>query len=127
MDVPTLFASNLCTFSNNAVTDLQYAGLTRDEATVRDAQWRAHVVQKREKRAAVPATQAARAVDDDKEGPTAGPLQTTPAALPTLGTEDDEGEVLGEGILGVPRLDEGDDGAPAAPEGVEGDERSESA
>ncbi|KAG6851698.1 hypothetical protein C0991_006937 [Blastosporella zonata] len=32
MDVPTLFASNLRTFSNNAVTDLQYAGLTRDEA-----------------------------------------------------------------------------------------------
>ncbi|KAG6838958.1 hypothetical protein C0991_007017 [Blastosporella zonata] len=31
MDVPTLFASNLCTFSNNAITDLQYAGLTRDE------------------------------------------------------------------------------------------------
>ncbi|KAG6838446.1 hypothetical protein C0991_011596, partial [Blastosporella zonata] len=32
MDVPTLFASNLQTFSNNAITDLQYAGLTRDEA-----------------------------------------------------------------------------------------------
>ncbi|KAG6858407.1 hypothetical protein C0991_002856, partial [Blastosporella zonata] len=31
MDVPTLFASNLRTFSNNAVTDLQYAGLTRDK------------------------------------------------------------------------------------------------
>ncbi|KAG6838748.1 hypothetical protein C0991_008980, partial [Blastosporella zonata] len=31
IDVPTLFASNLRTFSNNAITDLQYAGLTRDE------------------------------------------------------------------------------------------------
>ncbi|KAG6863528.1 hypothetical protein C0991_005260, partial [Blastosporella zonata] len=31
MDVPTLFPSNLRTFSNNAITDLQYAGLTRDE------------------------------------------------------------------------------------------------
>ncbi|KAG6862645.1 hypothetical protein C0991_011087, partial [Blastosporella zonata] len=37
MDVPTLFASNLQTFSNNAVTDLQYAGLTRDEALSREA------------------------------------------------------------------------------------------
>ncbi|KAG6863392.1 hypothetical protein C0991_006278 [Blastosporella zonata] len=37
MDVPTLFASNLCTFSNNAITDLQYAGLTRDEALSREA------------------------------------------------------------------------------------------
>ncbi|KAG6849543.1 hypothetical protein C0991_011354 [Blastosporella zonata] len=37
MDVPTLFASNLRTFSNNAVTDLQYAGLTRDEALSREA------------------------------------------------------------------------------------------
>ncbi|KAG6838803.1 hypothetical protein C0991_008347, partial [Blastosporella zonata] len=37
MDVPTLFASNLHTFSNNAVTDLQYAGLTRDEALSREA------------------------------------------------------------------------------------------
>ncbi|KAG6862667.1 hypothetical protein C0991_010906, partial [Blastosporella zonata] len=37
MDVPTLFASNLCTFSNNAVTDLQYAGLTRDEELSREA------------------------------------------------------------------------------------------
>ncbi|KAG6838526.1 hypothetical protein C0991_010921, partial [Blastosporella zonata] len=32
MDVPTFFASNLRTFSNNTITDLQYAGLTRDEA-----------------------------------------------------------------------------------------------
>ncbi|KAG6839337.1 hypothetical protein C0991_003490 [Blastosporella zonata] len=37
MDVPTLFASNLQTFSNNAVTDLQYAGLTGDEALLREA------------------------------------------------------------------------------------------
>ncbi|KAG6851161.1 hypothetical protein C0991_009531, partial [Blastosporella zonata] len=37
MDVPTLFASNLRTFSNNAVTDLQYAGLTRDEGLSREA------------------------------------------------------------------------------------------
>ncbi|KAG6839175.1 hypothetical protein C0991_005209 [Blastosporella zonata] len=37
MDVPTLFASNLQTFSNNAVTDLQYAGLTRDEAMSQEA------------------------------------------------------------------------------------------
>ncbi|KAG6850169.1 hypothetical protein C0991_010697, partial [Blastosporella zonata] len=37
MDVPTLFASNLRTFSNNTVTDLQYAGLTRDEALSREA------------------------------------------------------------------------------------------
>ncbi|KAG6839386.1 hypothetical protein C0991_003097 [Blastosporella zonata] len=37
MDVPTLFASNLQTFSNNAVTDLQYAGLTRDEALSHEA------------------------------------------------------------------------------------------
>ncbi|KAG6838396.1 hypothetical protein C0991_011925, partial [Blastosporella zonata] len=37
MDVPTLFASNLRTFSNNAITDLQYAGLTRDEALSREA------------------------------------------------------------------------------------------
>ncbi|KAG6838787.1 hypothetical protein C0991_008461, partial [Blastosporella zonata] len=46
--------------------------------TARNAQWRARVVQKREKRAAAPATRAARAVDDNEEGPTAGPLQTTP-------------------------------------------------
>ncbi|KAG6839091.1 hypothetical protein C0991_005895, partial [Blastosporella zonata] len=37
MDVPTLFASNLRTFSNNTITDLQYAGLTRDEALSREA------------------------------------------------------------------------------------------
>ncbi|KAG6838621.1 hypothetical protein C0991_010177, partial [Blastosporella zonata] len=37
IDVPTLFASNLRTFSNNAITDLQYAGLTRDEELSREA------------------------------------------------------------------------------------------
>ncbi|KAG6849983.1 hypothetical protein C0991_010858, partial [Blastosporella zonata] len=53
---------------------------------------------------------------------------TTPAALPTLGVEDDKGEISGEGILGVPRLEEErDDGAPVAPEGAEGDGASESA
>ncbi|KAG6838574.1 hypothetical protein C0991_010480, partial [Blastosporella zonata] len=96
--------------------------------TARDAQRRARVVRKREKRAAAPATRAARTVDDDKEGPTAGPLQMTPVALPTLGAEDNEGEVSGEGISGVPKLEEErDDGAPVAPEGAEGDGESESA
>ncbi|KAG6852071.1 hypothetical protein C0991_003405 [Blastosporella zonata] len=37
MDIPTLCASNLRTFSNNAITDLQYAGLTRDEPLSREA------------------------------------------------------------------------------------------
>ncbi|KAG6839104.1 hypothetical protein C0991_005756, partial [Blastosporella zonata] len=37
MDVPTLFASNLRTFSNNTITDLQFAGLTRDEPLSREA------------------------------------------------------------------------------------------
>ncbi|KAG6838724.1 hypothetical protein C0991_009191, partial [Blastosporella zonata] len=37
MDVPTLFASNLWTFSNNAITDLHYAGLTQDEPLSREA------------------------------------------------------------------------------------------
>ncbi|KAG6847342.1 hypothetical protein C0991_001983 [Blastosporella zonata] len=40
-------------------------------------------------------------------------------AVPTPGVEDDEGEVLGEGILGVPELeDERDDGAPVRGVGV---------
>ncbi|KAG6838465.1 hypothetical protein C0991_011458, partial [Blastosporella zonata] len=93
----------------------------------------------RAKRTAAPATWATRAVDDDEEGPAAGPLQTTPAALPTLGTEDDEArEILGvpnlgegndeEGISGGPELEEErDDGALAAPEGAEGDGESKSA
>ncbi|KAG6839136.1 hypothetical protein C0991_005490 [Blastosporella zonata] len=96
--------------------------------TARDAQRRAHVVRKRAKRTAAPATWATRAVDDDEEGPVAGPLQTTLAVLPTLGAEDDKGEILGEGILGVPKLEEArDDGAPVTPEGAEGDGASESA
>ncbi|KAG6849598.1 hypothetical protein C0991_011327, partial [Blastosporella zonata] len=37
MDVPTLFASNLQTFSNNAVTDLQYAGLTLSQEALQVA------------------------------------------------------------------------------------------
>ncbi|KAG6839974.1 hypothetical protein C0991_009929 [Blastosporella zonata] len=37
MDVPTLFASNLRTFSTNTITDLQYAGLTQDEPLSREA------------------------------------------------------------------------------------------
>ncbi|KAG6852035.1 hypothetical protein C0991_003731 [Blastosporella zonata] len=56
----------------------------------------------------------------------AGPLHTTPA-LPAPDTEDNEGEVSGEGTSGVPDLGEGDDSAPVAPEGVEGDGGSESA
>ncbi|KAG6851706.1 hypothetical protein C0991_006878 [Blastosporella zonata] len=112
-----------CRCLNSGVTCRNSAG-----DTARDAQRRARVVRKREKRAAAPATRATRAVDDDdKEGPTAGPSQTTPAALPTLGAEDDEGEILGEGISGVPDLEERDDGAPVTPEGAEGDGASESA
>ncbi|KAG6838794.1 hypothetical protein C0991_008389 [Blastosporella zonata] len=96
--------------------------------TVRDTQHQARVVRKRAKRTATPATRAARASDDDEEGPVAGPSHTTPA-LPTLGAEDNEGEeISGKGILGGPELEEErDDGAPAAPEVAEGDRDSESA
>ncbi|KAG6851910.1 hypothetical protein C0991_005056, partial [Blastosporella zonata] len=95
--------------------------------TARDAQRRVRVVRKRGKRTAAPVTRAACASDDDEEGPAVGPSHTTPA-LPTLGAEDDKGEVLGEGILGVPELEEErDDGAPVAPEGSEGPGESESA
>ncbi|KAG6863671.1 hypothetical protein C0991_004186 [Blastosporella zonata] len=95
--------------------------------TARNAQRRARVVRKRAKRAAAPATRAARAGDDNEEGPVTGPLQTTPVALPTLGAEDEEGEILGEGISGVPELEEErDDGAPAAPEVAERGRDSES-
>ncbi|KAG6851662.1 hypothetical protein C0991_007211 [Blastosporella zonata] len=66
--------------------------------TARDAQRRARVVRKREKRAAAPATQAARTVDDKEEE-----------------------------VLRVPDFGEGDDGAPVTPEGAEGDGESESA
>ncbi|KAG6863214.1 hypothetical protein C0991_007406 [Blastosporella zonata] len=93
----------------------------------RNAQRRACIVRKREKRAAAPATRVARAVDNDEEGPAAGPLQTTPAALPTLGAEDKEGEIPGAEILGEPELEEEDDGAPVAPEIAEGSGESESA
>ncbi|KAG6863388.1 hypothetical protein C0991_006298, partial [Blastosporella zonata] len=37
MDVPTASASNLGIFSTNAITDLQYAGMTRDEPLSREA------------------------------------------------------------------------------------------
>ncbi|KAG6852074.1 hypothetical protein C0991_003388 [Blastosporella zonata] len=95
--------------------------------TTRDTQRRARVVRKREKRTAAPATRAVRASDDDEEGPAAGPLHTT-LVLPTLGAGDDEGEVSGEGISGVPKLEEErDDGVPVAPEGSEGPGESESA
>ncbi|KAG6862589.1 hypothetical protein C0991_011353, partial [Blastosporella zonata] len=50
----------------------------------------------------------------------------------TLGGEDNEEEILGEGvlaegILGEPKLEERDDSAPAAPEGSEGLRESKSA
>ncbi|KAG6851767.1 hypothetical protein C0991_006324, partial [Blastosporella zonata] len=98
--------------------------LTGDMA--RDAQRRARVVRKKAKKTAAPTTRVARASDDNKEGPTVGPSHMTLAALLTLGAEDDKAEVLGGGISGVPKLDEGDDGALVAPEGVEGDGASES-
>ncbi|KAG6838537.1 hypothetical protein C0991_010795, partial [Blastosporella zonata] len=87
--------------------------------TARDAQRRARVVRKREKRAAAPATRAARAVDEEEE---------KISGVPDLGERDNEGEVSGEGILGGPELEEErDDGAPVAPAGAEGDGESESA
>ncbi|KAG6862813.1 hypothetical protein C0991_010082, partial [Blastosporella zonata] len=87
--------------------------------TARDAQRRARVVRKREKRAAAPVTRATRAVDDEAE---------ESPGVPDLGEGDDEGEILGEGISGVPDLEEErDDGAPVAPEVAEGDRQSESA
>ncbi|KAG6851532.1 hypothetical protein C0991_008360, partial [Blastosporella zonata] len=92
---------------------------------VRDAQCQARMVRKREKRAAAPVSRAAHTPDDNEEGPAAGPSHTT-LALPTLGAEDNEGEVLAGGILGGPKLEERVDGAPVAPEGVEGDGASES-
>ncbi|KAG6851467.1 hypothetical protein C0991_008899 [Blastosporella zonata] len=96
--------------------------------TARDAQRRAHVVRNREKRAAAPATRAARAGGNDEEGPAAGPSKEIPAAPPTLGAEDEGEEVSGVGISGVPKLEEErDDGAPVAPEGTEGDGASEPA
>ncbi|KAG6863030.1 hypothetical protein C0991_008651, partial [Blastosporella zonata] len=77
--------------------------------TARDAQRRACVVRRREKKAGVPAARAARAPANGEEGPAAGPLNTTPTALPTLGAEDEEEEILGAGISGEPKLEEEDD------------------
>ncbi|KAG6862771.1 hypothetical protein C0991_010265, partial [Blastosporella zonata] len=94
--------------------------------TACDAQRRARVVRKREKRAAAPATRTARAGGNDEEGPVAGPSKEIPAAPPTLGAEDEGEEVSGAGISGVPELEEErDDSAPVAPEGAEGDGASE--
>ncbi|KAG6839313.1 hypothetical protein C0991_003778 [Blastosporella zonata] len=72
-----------------------------------------------------------RASDNDEEGPAAEPSNTT-LALPTLGVEDEEEEVLGVGILaggilGGPELEERNDGALVTPEGAEGDGDLESA
>ncbi|KAG6848858.1 hypothetical protein C0991_012406, partial [Blastosporella zonata] len=98
-----------CRCLNSSVTCRNLAG-----DTVRDAQRRARVVRKREKRAAAPATRAVRAVDDKAE---------EIPGVPDLGEGNDE-----EGILGGPKLaEERDDGAPVAPEGAEGDGESESA
>ncbi|KAG6839127.1 hypothetical protein C0991_005539, partial [Blastosporella zonata] len=93
--------------------------------TARDTQRRARVVRKKTKRVAAPTTRAVRDSDDDEEGSAVGPLHTT-LALPALGVEDEEG-ILGEGILGGPKLEERVDGALVAPEGVEGDGTSEPA
>ncbi|KAG6851436.1 hypothetical protein C0991_009181, partial [Blastosporella zonata] len=84
--------------------------------TARDAQRRARVVRKR---AAPPATRAARAVEDKEE---------EVLRVPNLGKGDDEERILGEGISGGPKLEEErDDGAPVAPEVAEGGRDSESA
>ncbi|KAG6839317.1 hypothetical protein C0991_003735, partial [Blastosporella zonata] len=111
-----------CRCLNSSIT---CKNVTGDMA--RNAQRRVRVVRKREKRAAAPTTRAAHNSDNDEEGPAAGPLHMTLMALATLGAEDDKAEVLGEGILGVPELEERVDGAPVMPEGVEGDGASESA
>ncbi|KAG6862596.1 hypothetical protein C0991_011342, partial [Blastosporella zonata] len=104
--------------------------------TARDAQRRARVVRKRAKRTAAPATRAARMVDDEAE---------ESPGVPDSGEERDDGEgVSGEGISGVPDLEEGRDeeegilggpeleeerdvGAPVTPAVAEGDRESESA
>ncbi|KAG6838096.1 hypothetical protein C0991_001851, partial [Blastosporella zonata] len=80
---------------------------------------RARVVRKREKRAVAPATRAARAVDSD---------EVEVSRVPDLGEGDDEERILGEGILGGPKLEEErDDGAPVTPEVAEEGRDSESA
>ncbi|KAG6862729.1 hypothetical protein C0991_010492, partial [Blastosporella zonata] len=87
--------------------------------TARDAQRRARVVRKKAKRTAALATRAARVVDDEAE---------ESPGVPDLGEGDDDEGILGEGISGVPELEEErDDGAPVAPEAAEGDGESESA
>ncbi|KAG6863338.1 hypothetical protein C0991_006621 [Blastosporella zonata] len=88
--------------------------------TARDAQRRVRVVRKRAKRTAVPATRAARVVDDEAE---------EVSGVPDSGEERDDGEgISDEGILGVPELaEERDDSEPVAPEVAEGDGESESA
>ncbi|KAG6863977.1 hypothetical protein C0991_001430 [Blastosporella zonata] len=98
--------------------------------TARDAQRWARVVRKRTKRAAAPMTWVARTSDDDEEGPAVGPSNTT-LVLPTLGAEDNEGEVLGVevlagGISGGPKLEERDDGVPVTLEVAKGDGELES-
>ncbi|KAG6858393.1 hypothetical protein C0991_002883, partial [Blastosporella zonata] len=109
-----------CRCLNSGITCRNLAG-----DTTRDAQRQARVVRKREKRAAAPATRVARTSDGDGEDPTAGPSSTTPAALPTLGAEDNGEEILDAGvsdvgILGEPKLEEGDDGAPVADDKAHG-------
>ncbi|KAG6839497.1 hypothetical protein C0991_002143, partial [Blastosporella zonata] len=94
--------------------------------TTHNAQRRACVVRRREKKAAALAVWVARAPANN-EGPVAGPSNTTSAALPTLGAEGGEEEILGAGILGEPKLKERDDGVLVAPEGSEGPGESESA
>ncbi|KAG6838237.1 hypothetical protein C0991_000893, partial [Blastosporella zonata] len=75
---------------------------------------------KKAKRTVAPATRAARVVDDKAE---------ESPGVPNSGEERDDGEgILGEGILGGPKLEEErDNGALVAPEGAEGDGESESA
>ncbi|KAG6838575.1 hypothetical protein C0991_010476 [Blastosporella zonata] len=91
--------------------------LARD--TARDAQRRARVVRKKAKRTAAPATRAARVVDDEAE---------ESPGVPNLGEGDDDEGISGEGISGVPELEEErNDGALVAPEVAEGDGESESA
>ncbi|KAG6851938.1 hypothetical protein C0991_004785 [Blastosporella zonata] len=100
--------------------------------TACDAQCWAHVGRRKEKKVAAPAARAVRAPADNEEGPAAGPSNTTLAVLPALGGEDNEVEILGEGvlaegILGEPKLEERDNGALVAPEESEGSGESESA
>ncbi|KAG6838924.1 hypothetical protein C0991_007221, partial [Blastosporella zonata] len=96
--------------------------------TACNAQRRARVVRKREKRAAAPATRASRAVVDEAAPATRAARAVVDKVeeilrVPDLGKGDDE-----EGILGGPKLEEErDDGAPVTPEVAEGGRDSESA